>query len=519
MNKLITIICLFAIVMPLKAQYIEQFSISQGNGNKMIEIKNFPEAVRQFTALLEKEPNNIEYKFKLGKSYNYCFIDRKKALEILQEVSSSTNAPEGAEFELAIAFFRNKQFESAKETFNHLLLKELTEEGKKKLNKWILQCEQSEKMINEPVAVVFENLGKYVNSKAPDFLPICTPDESQIAFATKRNGVVGNLYDYTGYKTSDIYLVKHKRNKYSRARSIGSPNTYGNEFTAGRSENGKFLIYNVNSTDYYDDLFVSEKGRRSYMPPKVFDSDEVNKKTAETGATLTNDGTKMYFSSDREGGSGGFDIYWVKRLPNGDWGAPKNAGTSINTAGDEKFPVLMDKGSVLYFSSNGYPGMGGMDLFYSERKSEENWGKPVNLGYPINTPDDDLNISFSKSKRHAYIAADRDGGFGDLDVYRVTFLNEKIEYTILSGRLMLADSSVVSQTVKVDIFNLDNEDDFTTYLTNEKSGKFSAALAPGRYRVEVADLEGFQDFTKEIRLLGKNDFKAFVKTNFILTPD
>ncbi len=519
MSRYLTIVLLISFASSLKAQYIEQFSISPGNGDKMIEIKNYQEAVRQFSALLEEEPDNLEYKFKLGKSYNYCFINRKEGLKLLQEVSRLDERPEETDFELGVAYFRNYQFESARETFNLLLLKEATSEGKKKLNKWILQCEQSEKMLKEPVAVLFENLGKYVNSKAPDFLPITTIDESRITFSTKRDGVVGNLYDYSGYKTSDIYMTKHKRNKYSRSRSVGSPNTYGNEFTAGRSENGKYLIYNVNSADHYDDLFVSELGRRSFMPPKVFDSEEVNQKTAETGATLTNDGTTMYFCSDREGGFGGFDIYWVKRLPNGKWGTPKNLGNSINTAGDEKFPMLMEKGKLLYFSSNGYPGMGGMDLFQAKKKSDTLWNTPSNLGYPVNTTDDDLNISFAKNKRHAYIAADREGGFGDLDIYRLTFLKEKVEYSILSGRLMLSDSSVVSQSIQVDIFDVSNEEEFTTYLSNEKSGKFSAALAPGKYRVEIVDAEGFQDYTKEISLLGKNDFRAFIKMNFILTPD
>jgi len=121
----------------------------------------------------------------------------------------------------------------------------------------------------------------------------------------------------------DSVLSETKRNKYSKARSIGNPNTYGNEYNAGRSNLGSFITYTVNSEDLFNDIFVSEKGRRFYMPLKEIDSEDVNGKKDELGSTLSDDGRVMYFVSNREGGKDGLDIYYLQRLPNGDWSTDK----------------------------------------------------------------------------------------------------------------------------------------------------------------------------------------------------
>jgi YHS domain-containing protein len=244
------------------------------------------------------------------------------------------------------------------------------------------------------------------------------------------------------------------------------------------------------------------------MPPKEFDSKEVNQKSNEMGASLSNDGRTMFFCSDREGGLGGFDIYKVKRLPNGIWGMPKNIGAPINTSSDEKYPMLEDNGKTLYFSSNGHPGMGDMDLFKSFLLEEErNWSAPINLGYPVNTTHDDLNISFTRNKRYAYIAAKREDSFGDLDIYRITFEEEKDDFTLLNGRVLDADSAQVLEEVIVEVYDLKDESLYGTYLVNPKTGKYSAILPAGNFRVEVVGVSTYQDYSKELKLLGKNDFQ------------
>lgn len=512
---------LLQICLKSNAQYIEQYPISANNGKKMFEFENYQEAVRQFTELLKEEPNHVTYKFYLGKAYTLSLINQKKGLELLQEVKNSDELSNDLNVEefLALAYFKNYDFSKAKSIYHELAETTSEEEKKTYYKQQMEKCIYAQNLYQNPVSVSFENLGENINSEAPDYLPFVSPDESMLFFSTRREGVVGGLYDYKGYYTSDIYTARHKRNKYNRSRSVGSPNTYGNEEMAGRSENGDFMLYHVDSDDHFSNLFVSEKGRRSYMAPKVIGSDEVNKKTREIGATITNNGERLYFCSDREGGYGGFDIYVVNRLPNGNWGYPKNLGTPINTSGDELYPFLMDNEKVLYFSSNGHPNMGGLDLFKSVLSDQKaQWSRPQNLGYPINTVNDDKSICFAENKRYAYVAQNREDSYGDLDIYRLTFENEKAEYTLISGRVMAIDSTLIKTKVTVEIFNEESDALMGSYLMNTMTSKYHAILPPGRYRIEVLDADGFENFNKVIVLLGKNDFRENIEVPILLKP-
>lgn len=499
-------------------QLIEQSPVNQANASQSLEMGFYAEAVRQYKELLDKKPNNIELQYKLGIAYTNSFINQKKGLELLQQVYAGNNKPEGIEKELAIAFFKNYRFNEAKALFQEFLGKVETPELKAEIEKWIKQCDSSTKLFKRPVPVLFENLGKNINSTAPDYIPLVSADESLIIFSTRREGVVGNLFDYGGYRTADIYLAKHKSNKYTRSRSIGSPNTYGNEETAGISNNGKYMIYHVDSDDSYSDLFVSEKGRRSYMPPKDFGSNVVNQKSSnETGASLSDDGKTLYFSSNRDDGLGGYDIYSVKRLPNGIWAEPENLGAPINTSGDEKFPFIKNKGSELYFSSNGHSGLGGLDLFkaaYTENK----WTNPVNLGYPINTVNDDQSICYSQNPRYAYISAKRDDSFGDLDIYRITFLDEKEELCMIKGVLAKPDSSAIKEKILIEILNLETGDLAGAYYSNTSTGHFIALLPPGNYSAEIFDAENYEDFSTEFKINDKKDFKPNLSIHMVLKP-
>lgn len=498
-----------------KAQYIDEYPSNKLNASKVMELKNYQVAVRIYSELLKEEPNNIDFQFQLGTAYTYSNINQRRGLDLLKQVDASANKPDGVSKILAIAYFKNYEFDNAISTFNKVKNTLTNPEEIKEIDDWITQCNNSIQLKKRPISVRFENLGKDVNSDAPDYLPLVSPDESVIMFSTRRDGVVGNLFDYGGYKTADIYTSKHRRGKYSRSRSIGSPNTYGNEETAGSSENGDYMLYHVDSEDNYSDLYVSEMGRRSYMPPKELNSDLVNQKTSEPGGSLTNEGDQLFFCSNRDGGFGGFDIYSVKRLPNGDWAEPINLGNEINTAKDEKYPLIRTNGNELYFSSNGFPGMGGMDL-YKSILVDGKWSKPANLGYPLNTVNDDNNISFAENSRYAYVAARMDDSFGDLDIYRVVFEDKREELALVSGNLIRSDSSLILEEIVIEILNPETGELFGSYLSNSKTGKYVAILPPGVYSLEIINAQNFEDKVKKIIIKDKNDFVSVMNLNIVL---
>ncbi|MFT6165987.1 MAG: tetratricopeptide (TPR) repeat protein [Vicingaceae bacterium] len=520
MKKIVLVTFIITSLLQLRAQYVGVYEVSEGNCDFFIREGNWPEAVKCFSELLENDTSNLDYKYKLAKGYTFSNINKRKALNLLLKLDLVNYAANDFDEVFAQAYFFNYNFTKAKTLFSQLA--EISQDSEVKIGykKLIDQCDFAEEMIRNPVAVDFENLGANVNSDAPDFLPFVNPDESNVYFTTKREGVVGNLGSSEGFKTADIYYVKHKRNNYSRARSVGSPNTFGNEFTAGNSENGNYLIYTVNNEEVHFDLFVSELGRRSYMVAEPINYEELSK-SAEQGASLASDGQKFYFASDIEGGYGGYDLYVIKRLPNESWGQMKNLGSTVNTEGDEMYPMITDDSKTLYFSSNSHLGMGGMDLFKSSMSEDkqEAWKQPINLGHPINTPYDDLNISYARNRRYAYMAKRFDDSFGDLDIYRLTFFDEKDEYTLLTGRVLDQDSTALEAYVTVEVLHEETGNLIGTYIKNQKNGKYSAILAPGNYSVEVIGVGGFKDFQKGIEILGKNNRSEMRVLDLILEQE
>jgi hypothetical protein len=185
----------------------------------------------------------------------------------------------------------------------------------------------------------------------------------------------------------------------------------------------------------------------------------------------------------------------ARKLPNGQWALPQNLGTTINTKYKEDFPQIAPDGKTLYFSSQGHAGMGDFDLFKSTWNEEENtWTEPANLGYPINSAGDDRCISFTEDNRVAYISAVRDGGFGDLDLYRVKFNDNEERTTVLQGYVTTSDSSKTIDAL-VTVEDLKNKDMVPlTYSPNQKSGKFIMALQPSKYQITI-ESSGYKTLT------------------------
>ena len=520
---LIRLLCLFVFFqgISLHAQYSKQLPINRSIAYEMLANQHYREAIRQFTALCKQEKSNNDYKLALARAYNYSSIDPKEGLEILEELNEDLKRPLGSFFELGVAYHKNYRFDDAIVVFEELKFATQDEGEIERMQEWIDRSNLAKMMMNEPVEVKIENLGQEVNSAAPDFLPLVEPDESAVYFTTRSNLVTGDLYDSSGYRTADVFVTRNRSDKYSKAKSIGSPNSIWNEYTAGRSENGEYMVYQVDNEALYRDLFVSEKGKRAFLDPKMVDSRELYQTSAaEISGAVSNDGRRIYFSSDREGGMGGFDIWVIRILPTGEWSEAQNLGPSINTPGDEKYPYLRGNEDLIYFSSNGHPGMGGLDLFIATRDKESKvWNPPTNMGFPVNTPDDDLSICYAANSRYAYIGSRRDGGFGDLDIYRLIFKDVKPEYTLLSGTISNQDSSMISVKVLIEVFDLYTGKLYGSYLMNRKTGRYHVILPPGDYRMEINDLYGYHDFKELIRIFGKNDFVPQKQLDITLRRD
>jgi hypothetical protein len=281
------------------------------------------------------------------------------------------------------------------------------------------------------------------------------------------------------------------------------------------------LLYYTNLKGVGDIYSTSTDKNKSFKMADKLDANINSGKAEEIAACISTDGTMLYFASNREGGKGGTDLYLSRKLPNGTWGPAQNMGAEINTAFDEDFPNVSADGKVLYFSSNGHTTMGGYDIFKAELNPETKlFANPKNVGYPINTPEDNYNFRISSNGRFGYISALREGGMGDLDIYRVTLNEVEPQYSVVKGDIVSADSTqkLNFSDVFITVNDSKSQEVVGTYIPNPNSGRYVMVLAPGTYDLTI-EANGFKSITEKITILDKSSFKFEITKDLKLRPE
>ena len=193
-------------------------------------------------------------------------------------------------------------------------------------------------------------------------------------------------------------------------------------------------------------------------------------------------------------------------------------GESVNTDWDEQFPNISPDGKTLYFSSEGHTGLGGMDIYRAGWIADSNaWGAVRNMGYPLNTPDDDMNFRQADSKEIGYLSVNRKDGFGDLDVYRVRFGNEESKFSIVTGNLYSVNKTQLKDDVFISVVDLSKNRVYGEYLPNSRTGRYVMALPPGKYKLLV-EVPGFHRIDQPIEIMGKSSYESFIYQDMVLKP-
>jgi outer membrane protein OmpA-like peptidoglycan-associated protein len=277
--------------------------------------------------------------------------------------------------------------------------------------------EQSDFAINavqHPVEFKPERLSKAINSEDDEYWPSLSADESTFVFTR----LVGSALK--AHPQEDFYQSFWKDSVWTYAKNVGAPlNTYDNEGAQSLSANGMVMVYTVcNRRGVLGrcDLYISEKNGNKWTEPMNIGA-PVNSAAKETQPSLSADGRTIYFASDKAGGKGGVDIWVTHQNEDGSWIVPENLGDSINTPGNEASPFIHPDNNTLYFSSDYLLGMGEYDIFYSRRNRSGKWGKSVNIGYPINTSNDEIGLIINAKGNMAYYSTTMNPGTGR-DIYR-----------------------------------------------------------------------------------------------------
>lgn len=195
-----------------------------------------------------------------------------------------------------------------------------------------------------------------------------------------------------------------------------------------------------------------------------------------------------------------------------------NLGPTINTPFDEDFPNISPDGKTLYFSSRGHASMGGYDIFKASwDNTKRKFTGVKNMGYPINTPEDNMNFRVSETGKYGYISAVRKGGFGGLDIYRIDFEEVEAKYTVVNGTVSTKDGKKVSDELFIEITDIETGEIYGEYMPNERTLRYVMILPPGKYELYV-EAPGYQEIIEEIEILDKSSFKSFIKKDIELTP-
>ncbi|MEI8202481.1 MAG: hypothetical protein WCH34_05685 [Bacteroidota bacterium] len=449
------VFCLFA-----SSVYSQQAS----DGDKKAALfslsnQNYRTALNQFLLLLKKDSLNAENLMLTGLCYLNSNIDKTKAIYYYEKASKLPKFDKAALFDLGKAYMYAFRFEDAIKTFEKYIASGLKDDNPVKASRMIEMCKEAPEMMKKPLKVDLDLLDEKINSAYPDYNPYITPDESSLIFTSKRSGNTGNYPDFDGFFTADIYYSNFTNNAWTKAKKYGmGVNTNLAEECTGYSVDGNDIVFWADNEMGTNDIFITRKIGKNFKKAESFGPNVNQPQSFETAGALSPDKTMLYFSSNRAGGKGGKDLYVSKLLPGGEWSAAENLGDEINTVYDEDFPYISPDGCRLYFASTGHEGMGGYDIFVSNIDTvEKTFSPPVNLGYPLNTVFDDMTISYTSSGRHAYISRFFPDGFGEKDIYRVTFKNIAAKPVIYKGQVFTADSVNVCSIYNNELLKLNTQ--------------------------------------------------------------
>jgi hypothetical protein len=467
--------------------------------------RQFEKAADFFLKALKKFPESDNLKFKVG----YCYLktDDKKgeALPYLEEAAKNINpnykesslkepqAPPEALFNLANAYLHANRFTDAADAFRKY--KEYLKPSDNLalyVEQAIKSCGVAQSFIDNPIGLKATNLGVPINSDLPNFNPVVSGDGNTLAYTTQTR---------TGNK---IFVASKADNGWSAPKEITKQ--LGDNYlkTSCLSYDGKEL-YLITDDPSNADIVVSFLEKGKWGKPIKFGK-PINSKSNENHICVSNDGNTVYFSSDRKGGQGGFDIY-KSSVVDDRWSEPVNLGSSINTKFNDDTPFLTPDEKYLFFSSEGHNSMGGFDIFFVNLS-----GTPqvVNVGYPLNTPEN--NLFFQPTGRNTgYYAFYQGDGQGQRDIYQIA-ITPLIE---LKGSVQLAENADNSKQYVATITNQETRTLVAT-ITGSATDMFSKKLTPGSYEVTVTS-DKYNPFAQIVDIPADYSGTDF-PVNALLTP-
>ncbi len=428
---LIPIICFsFALNTSYSQEYQEILRDIFYEAEFMLANEFYIDALQEYKKLYDR---GYEHSANINYRIGICYLNipgqKEGAVPYLQEaindltprynegIFTEHQAPYDAYLYLGNAYRVNNQLESA--IFAYGKYKELLNKDDSEMalyaDQQIEACNNARIAMETPVYYIRTNMGETINTSSSDYNPVISDNESVLVYMT-------SLAFYDAIKFS-----KKVDGEWTEPINITPEiQSDGDQFANFVTRDGTELYLNKAdnfNSDIYHSVYIDGKWEKSKPLNKW-----INTKYYESHACVTADNSTLYFASNRKGSKGGTDIYVSKKDAIGDWGEPLNIGDAINTKLSEDHPFISVDGKTLFFASQGHYSLGGYDVFYSEMQDDGGWSKPVNLGYPVNTTDDDLFFVPVGKGDIGYQSLFADDSYGSRDIYQYRLFPGEAEY-------------------------------------------------------------------------------------------
>jgi outer membrane protein OmpA-like peptidoglycan-associated protein len=518
-------------------------------GDELFNFGAKKDAKDLYLQAIESNGKNLMANYMAGRCYletiekNKCVpyflkayeIDKNVSPDILFKIASGYHF--GAEFENAI-----KYYTMYKESITQAKVEKMQttiQEEKLMCEKRIYECKNGLQYYANPKNLAIQNLGSAINTEYAEYAVAISADQSTMIFTSRRDGGVGQNKDVDNEFFEDIWMSKKMKEKWTRPKNLGkNVNTPSHDASIGFSPDGKTLF--VYKPDNNGDIYFSNKLNDTSWSIPLNMGSPINSRYTEPSVSISSDGKTLYFSSDRPGGLGKMDIYKSELMNDGKWGKAVNMGSKINTAYDDDSPYIDADGKTLFFSSRGHNGMGGYDIYKSVfDPTNLSWTIPENLGYPINSPDNDIFFVISGDGKTGYYASAKEGGYGSNDIYTISmskstemteFVKQevKIEFekpltplvskeqigisqpiTICKGKVV-EDSTKIPLEVNVKISDTKTLQTVANTFT-KSDGSFEIPILSGvDYQFEV-EKTGYLYYSENFTAPFSNEFQIIVK--------
>jgi len=469
-------------------------------GDKSLRNRHYRKALPFYNQVLKTDPENLEALYKSGICNLYRYSKENALLNFQKVYSKDSTYDKNLYYWLGRAYHQNYKFPEALK-FYAMYKTKLTkwDSRQKEVDFYTDQVKRARDYVSNPKNYLVKNLGPVINSSYSEHSPVTSLNDTTILFTSRRDKVTGTKEDFDGEPFEDIFVSKRNAKGEWSEPTLLNLNTTGHDASIQLFDNDtKLFVYRYLKGG---DIYLTEKVNGEWQTPKRFAN--INTRDFESDAFITPDGNTVFYATNHYKKNADLDIYFITKKGDNSWSKPKQLKGRINSYEDEDAPFITADGKTMYFSSRGHNGMGGYDVFKSVMDENGKWSKPENLGYPINTPDDDVYYYRSSVSNRAFLSSYRDGGFGEKDIYEIipvesvdingTVLEEKTNKPIQSAAITFIPQEKASKNAIGNTAILKSNGSFAAPLLSNNGYKVVITKGKDTLSVDTVSVPLFEE--------------------------